>query len=218
MKELLQIQTRLNAPKDKKNKFGNFNYRSAEDILAAAKPFLAEMECTLTMDDDLVLIGDRYYIKTTVVLENKEGEKKSAHAFAREQDKVSGQVEAQITGACSSYARKYALCGLFAIDDSKADPDNDENAKGGEVLSSTSKPASMGTSKAGTPTTSKPESKGAKEKPLIQDGNALWTKAIDYCVKNNRKAADLRKSYIISDADIAKMQEIIDFQKDFVGN
>jgi len=122
MKELLIIQQKLNAPKTQFNKFGNYAYRSCEDILMAVKPLLAETECTLTCTDDIVLVGDRFYLKATYTLTNKDGKAVSATGFAREQEKVSGQIEAQITGATSSYSRKYALNALFAIDDNK-DPD-----------------------------------------------------------------------------------------------
>ncbi len=209
MKELVQIQTSLSAPKDKRNKFANYDYRSAEDILGAVKPLLKETGCTLTLTDDIVLIGDRYYIKATATLLNGAGEKEVTTGYAREAEVKKGSDDAQITGACSSYARKYALCGLFAIDDSKADPDNDDNTKRGTPEDP---------SKRKQTTASAPASKPAeKEKPLIQEGNPLWLKAIEYCTKNKRKAADLRKSYTISDADIVKMQEIIDFQRDIQG-
>ena len=122
MKELLTIQQKLNAPKNQYNSFGKYAYRSCEDILMAVKPLLAETECTLVGNDEIILVGDRFYVKATYVLTNKDGKTATASASAREQDKVTGQIEAQITGAASSYARKYALNALFAIDDNK-DPD-----------------------------------------------------------------------------------------------
>lgn len=122
MKELLTIQQKLNAPKTQFNKFGNYYYRSCEDILEALKPLLAETNCTLQIFDDIALVGDRYYVKATILLTNDKGETATSVSFAREQEKVTGQIEAQITGAASSYARKYALNALFCIDDNK-DPD-----------------------------------------------------------------------------------------------
>ena len=122
MEELFKIQQKLNAPKNQYNSFGKYAYRSCEDILMAVKPLLAETKCTLTCDDDIVLVGDRFYVKATYTLTNKDGKSVTATAFAREQDKVTGQIEAQITGAASSYCRKYALNALFCIDDNK-DPD-----------------------------------------------------------------------------------------------
>ena len=215
MKELLTIQTSLNAPKDKQNKFANYAYRSAEDILGAAKPLLMQTECTLVLTDDIVLIGDRFYVKSIATLTNKAGEKETATGFAREAEVKKGSDDAQITGACSSYARKYALCGLFAIDDSKADPDNADNTKRGTAEDPSKRRAATKTTAPATPpatTAAAPAQKKEKEKPLIQEGNDLWLKAIEYCTKNNKKAEALRRLYTISDADVAKLQEIIDFQ------
>lgn len=119
MKELNIIQTSLAAPKGQRNNFGNYNYRSCEDILAAAKPLLKEQECTLTIADDILLVGDRFYIKATATITNKEGLSVCTTAFAREEADKKGMDASQVTGAASSYARKYALCGLFAIDGEK---------------------------------------------------------------------------------------------------
>lgn len=125
--KLMQIQQKLKAPKGQHNSFGNYNYRSAEDILEAVKPLLYEQECTLTLSDDIVVVGDRFYIKTTATLTDTEG--KGDHiqvtALAREALQKKGMDDSQITGTASSYARKYALNGLFAIDDTK-DADTDE--------------------------------------------------------------------------------------------
>lgn len=128
MKELIIIQTRLNAPKNQRNKFGGFNYRSAEDILESLKPLLKETECFLNITDSIELVGDRYYIKATATITNKEGVQVSSSAFAREELTKKGMDASQITGSTSSYARKYALNGLFAIDDNK-DADTDEFKK-----------------------------------------------------------------------------------------
>ena len=127
MKELFNIQQSLKAPKDKYNSFGKYKYRSCESILEAVKPLLKENGCTLVGNDDIVLIGNVIFLKATYVLTNKEGESISATAFARHDDDKKGMDGSQITGATSSYARKYALNGLFAIDDSK-DADTEENA------------------------------------------------------------------------------------------
>lgn len=125
MKILNKIQKELKAPKAQKNTFGNYNYRSCEDILEAVKPLLED--ATLTINDEVVLIGDRYYIKATATI--KQGaESFSISAFAREPEGRKGMDEAQVTGATSSYARKYALNGLFAIDDTK-DADTMDNSK-----------------------------------------------------------------------------------------
>jgi hypothetical protein len=129
MNELSQIQHELKAPKGQFNNFGNYKYRSAEDILEAVKPLLFNYACHLTITDDIQLIGDRYYIKATATITSKDGSQ-SVTAFAREEETKKGMDGAQITGAASSYARKYALNGLFCIDDTK-DPDatNDHGKK-----------------------------------------------------------------------------------------
>lgn len=122
MKELRSIQTELNAPKNQYNAFGKYSYRSCEDILAAVKPLLAAYNCTLTLTDGIELIGDRFYVRATATLTNDTGDTAKATAYAREDEVKKGMDGAQITGAASSYARKYALNGLFCIDDVK-DPD-----------------------------------------------------------------------------------------------
>jgi len=122
---LLQIQSKLKAPKNQRNTFGNYNYRSCEDILEAVKPLLAEVGAVLTISDEMLNIGDRYYIKATVTFSSKEGSRQVT-AFAREDESRKGMDGSQITGAASSYARKYALNGMFLIDDTKdADATND---------------------------------------------------------------------------------------------
>lgn len=125
IKELITIQSKLKAPKNRYNKFGGFNYRSAEDILDAVKPLLAENECTLTLSDEVIIIGNRYYIKATATLTNKDDVTVTNAAYAREDETKKGMDGSQITGTASSYARKYALNGLFLIDDTK-DADTDE--------------------------------------------------------------------------------------------
>ena len=122
MKELRSIQTELNAPKNQYNAFGKYSYRSCEDILAAVKPLLSAYHCTLTLTDGIELIGDRFYVRATATLTNDTGDTASTTAYAREDEVKKGMDGAQITGAASSYARKYALNGLFCIDDVK-DPD-----------------------------------------------------------------------------------------------
>ena len=126
MKELFEIQQRLVSNKANFNEFGKFNYRSLENILADVKPLLNELRCTITFTDDMVLIGERYYVKSTVTLENESGEKKEAVAFAREDASRPGMSESQVTGTASSYARKYAICSLLAINEEQ-DPDGMDN-------------------------------------------------------------------------------------------
>lgn len=127
MKELIEIQSRLNAPKNLYNSFGKYKYRSAEGILEAVKPLLKELGCQLTISDEIVFLGNRFYIKATATLTNG-NEKETTSAYAREDEQKKGMDGSQITGTASSYARKYALNGLFCIDDSK-DADTDEYQK-----------------------------------------------------------------------------------------
>ena len=123
--KLLNIQNKLKAPKGQTNKFGGYNYRSCEDIFEAVKPLLKEEGLTLRTTDELVLIGDRYYIKATAILSDGKNEIQNI-AYAREEESKKGMDGSQITGASSSYARKYALNGLFLIDDVKdSDSTND---------------------------------------------------------------------------------------------
>lgn len=119
MLELLKIQTELKAPKTQFNKFGGYQYRSCEDIVEALKPLQEKYKCVVLLNDELVIIGDRYYIKATATIINEKGDKLSVSALAREPESKKGMDESQITGSSSSYARKYALNGLFAIDDTK---------------------------------------------------------------------------------------------------
>ncbi len=126
-KTLSDIQVRLVAQKNAYNKHGKYNYRNIESILESLKPLLKEHGCTVHLTDDVVFLGDRFYIKATATLTDSEGESVSTTSFAREPDKgMGGMSESQTTGSSSSYARKYALGGLFAIDDN-ADDDSINN-------------------------------------------------------------------------------------------
>lgn len=124
---LVAIQSKLKAPKGQFNSFGKYHYRSAEDILEAVKPLLAEHNVVLNMSDRVELIGTRYYVISTAKVIKGEEEIVS-EGRAREDESKKGMDGAQVTGASSSYARKYALNGLFCIDDTK-DADTDEYAK-----------------------------------------------------------------------------------------
>lgn len=144
--KLLQVQTELNAPKNRINKFGNYSYRSCEDILEAVKPILKKVGASIKLTDMISQFGDRYYVNATAFFVDIEtGEVVSSDAFAREQDDKKGMDAAQVTGTSSSYARKYALNGLLLIDDAK-DPDTDEyriesDAKAEKSQKSDKKPA-----------------------------------------------------------------------------
>ena len=124
--KLLAVQNELKAPKDKRNSFGGYNYRSCEGILEAVKPLLQEQGLMLTIKDEVVNIGDRYYVRATVLLDDISSNGEIAiTALAREEEAKKGMDASQITGTASSYARKYALNGLFMIDDTK-DADTEE--------------------------------------------------------------------------------------------
>lgn len=125
MKELIAIQSKLEAPKGQFNKFGGYSYRSAEDILKAVKPLADEQKSSITLSDEVVMVGDRIYIKSTATITNEKGEAFSTAGYAREAESKKGMDESQISGSASSYARKYALNGLLAIDDTK-DADSNE--------------------------------------------------------------------------------------------
>lgn len=118
--KLMEIQHKLKAPKNQKNNFGGYNYRSCEDILEAVKPLLYEQKCTLCINDDVLPVIDSVYVKATATITDSEtNEAVTSSAYAREQESAKGMTAPQITGSCSSYARKYALNGLFCIDDTK---------------------------------------------------------------------------------------------------
>ena len=124
--KLSSVQASIKAPKDKYNDFGKYKYRNAESILEAVKPYLASLGLYMTINDSIEQIGERYYIKATVKITDCEtSESIEVSAYAREAEKKSGMDDSQITGSTSSYARKYALNGLFLLDDTK-DADTNE--------------------------------------------------------------------------------------------
>jgi len=130
---LIQIQKELKVPKNQMNKFGNYKFRSAEDIIESAKPICHKYDCALIISDEVVLIGERIYVKASAILVKKDGGTIITTGYAREEEVKKGMDAAQITGSASSYARKYALNGLFAIDDTKdADSTNDHKDEIGD--------------------------------------------------------------------------------------
>lgn len=168
----MKIQQELHAPKNQLNKFGNYNYRSCEDILLAVKPLLAKYECVLLLSDEIKELsttynlrvtkndkngqedyaynGTRVYVEATAMLVNKSGQSISVKGLAREEPYKKGQDSSQTTGATSSYARKYALNGLFCIDDNK-DTDATNTHGKDEGKKSTQKPAATPAQKVTTP-------------------------------------------------------------------
>lgn len=127
--KLLSIQQMVNVPKDLHNDFAGFNYRSAEQILELVKPVAQASKCLITLTDEIIQVGSWNYVKATATIHDTEsGEEHSVSASAREQEAKKGMDTSQITGSTSSYARKYALSGLLALDDNK-DADSMDNSK-----------------------------------------------------------------------------------------
>ena len=127
MKKLLEIQAELKCPKGSLNKFGNYKYRSAEQILESVKPLLQKHELTLTLTDEIVQVGNKLFLKATACVFGSQGTM-SSNGFA-ELGEHKGMSSEQCTGTASSYARKYALNGLFLIDETESDPDSKDNTK-----------------------------------------------------------------------------------------
>lgn len=129
-RKLMLVQSELVAPKNQRNNFGRFNYRSSEDILEALKPLLRTNELTLVISDSIKQVGDRHYVEAECkLIDNESGESIIVTAYARESIEKKGMDLAQVTGSTSSYARKYALNGMFCIDDNK-DPDYTSKGEG----------------------------------------------------------------------------------------
>ena len=128
--KLLNIQNELKAPKNQFNKFGNYKYRNAEDILEAVKPICLKYKAVINVRDTIIQVGDRYYVEATAYITNIENPSEyiENQAYAREEESKKGMDSSQVTGATSSYARKYALNGLLCIDDTK-DTDSEEYQK-----------------------------------------------------------------------------------------
>lgn len=145
LQKLLKVQTELKAPKGQFNKFGNYKYRSCEDILEAVKPHLKKNGLVLFLTDEMVEISGRFYVKATATILDAEASDGaiansiSATAYAREEESRKGMTADQLTGACSSYARKYCLNGLFCIDDTK----DSDATKGQETESDSATEASV---------------------------------------------------------------------------
>lgn len=196
--KLLIIQSKLKAPKNQYNDFNKFYYRSAEDILEALKHLLKEVGCTLTISDEIVVVAERVYVKAIATLSDGK-DSISTTAFAREEESKKGMDAAQITGAASSYARKYALNGLFCIDDTK-DPDStnkgEQETRSSAAPKTISKPVAKPTAKPAT----KPE---AKPNDLEQA-----KKALDLC-KDNKSIDEVVKTFknLWKDEEFKKMVE-----------
>jgi len=173
--KLMQVQSKLKAPKGQTNSFGNYKYRSCEDILEAVKPLLAEVKAVLTLSDEVVEIGGRYYIKATATFTDAETDNSSISntAFAREAEDKKGMDVSQVSGTASSYARKYCLNGLFCIDDTK-DADTDEYGKQTTVKKGAGRPVETSSA----PKMSNVSSKGNSEPYTKNEGGSLMVKSL----------------------------------------
>ena len=169
--KLAKVQAELKAPKGQFNSFGKYHYRSQEDILEAVKPILSRQGMTINLTDDIALVGERYYVKSTATVSDGT-DTISVTAFAREPSEKKGMDESQITGTASSYARKYALNGLFAIDDTK-DSDTEEQPK---------------------PTIEKREATPAPKQPTNKLDEALIKEASSLKIDLNKVATYLKKN------------------------
>lgn len=201
--KLISIQKELKVPKLQRNTFGNYNYRNCEDILEAVKPLLAKYECVLTLSDSIEAIGTRYYVKATAKITDGK-DSIEVTAYAREAETKKGMDDSQITGSTSSYARKYALNGLFAIDDTK-DADTDEYTK-----KTTSTPQKA-TSQAEKPITKEPEPGKPKPKVIHVDGTTKLLTQSGYVSIATIDKEKLRKMYdsgFYKDAD-AEIEKVL---------
>ena len=180
MCKLIEIQHRLKAPKGQYNSFGKYKYRSCEDILEAVKPILNDVGCFLTLSDEIQLVGDRYYIKATARLQGPDTDV-TCTAYAREDLDKKGMDGSQITGTASSYARKYALNGLFCIDDTK-DADTDEYAN---------------QNKKPSPALSAPKS----SKEMMHQNHPKWQAMLDSILAGKTTLEKVKEKYSFPDAD-----------------
>lgn len=194
MAKLVQIQAELKAPKSQYNSFAKYNYRSCEDITEAAKPICAKYGCALTLNDTVLFIGARYYIQAEARLTDGEtGEFVSVTANAREEDSKKGYDASQLTGATSSYARKYALSGLFALDDTKDSDFTNTGDKG---------------KKSDTPTYEAPPKPAAPPKtdgPMIGSGQTPTAAPVEYkCAMCGKPitAVTLKSGQVLSAAEV----------------
>lgn len=181
--KLMTVQLSLKAPKNQFNSFGKYHYRSCEDILEGLKPCLKEVKAAVTIDDEIVEIGGRIYVKASAHFHDAEtGEMVNNTAYAREEDVKAGMSLAQITGATSSYARKYALNGLFMIDDNK-DADTDENKVESDAKSKKKNPTEKEMKAVETQNVSEAKINALKKK-AESDGVSIVT-ILDKCNKPN---------------------------------
>ena len=172
--KIIAIQSELKAPKNQFNSFGKYKYRSCEDILEGVKPLLKKYNLMQTIEDNIIQIGERYYIAAKVIVIG-DGTEHSVTAFAREPENKKGMDESQITGTASSYARKYALNGMWLIDDTK-DADTDEH-----------------------------QQQKDRKKPVMNSKNERWEPAVHSLAKGEVTIDKIKKKFTLSDRDAEKM-------------
>ena len=204
--KLSVIQSTLKAPKDLRNNFGNYNYRSAESILEAVKPILATNDCYINVSDELIYLGDRFYVKATAKITDFTGDSVQSTALAREEESKKGMDGAQVTGAASSYARKYALNGLLAIDDTK---DADATNTHDKETTTTAKPVEKVTPTKPTVTTITPNS-GAMQPNTNFDKKEVDTAKVKALEMFNALDKPTVLKYLIKDAKM-RYTKIEDF-------
>lgn len=207
MEVLQKIQTELKAPKGQYNKFGNYKYRSCEDILEAVKPILAKYNAIITLSDDIASIDGRFYVKATARMIAESKIVAEVSAFAREPEDKKGMDASQITGTASSYARKYALNGLLLIDDTKDEDSNElrEEKEAKEEQKAVTSPPQKKNSKAPAPPKDvnedvKPEAEMTKPTDVITPAHVSAVRA--------RMKAAAEKGKNLAEEDLCKMLKI----------
>ena len=194
--KLIEVQKELKAPKGQYNNFGRYKYRSAEDILEAVKPLLHKRGLLQVITDDVISVGERIYIKATAsIYDSVSYETISNSAFARESETKKGMDDSQITGTASSYARKYALNGLYAIDDTKDADSNEYNAQNG------ANSGGNGRSQLSTPLIQKPT-----KNELLKLFNEVKTNGIDEATLKAEMLIRFADSDVKSTSDLTKSQ------------
>ena len=209
---LQAIQTELKAPKGQFNKFGNYKYRSCEDILEAVKPILAKYGATIIITDDIEVRGDRYYVRATAVLRVGDVVLGTTQAFAREPEEKKGMDSSQITGTASSYARKYALNGLLLIDDTKDEDSNElheEKAAKEEQKAITSQPQRRVSNKDKNPKA--PEGEVKPEEEMTKTTDIITPAHVKAVRARISKAAEKGKN--LDEPALCKMLKIESFEQ-----
>ena len=209
---ILKIQEELKAPKNQRNNFGNYNYRSAEDIIEAVKPIAHKYGYYLNITDEVIEVGGRIYVKATAALiPDEKGTIQQSIGWAREEETKKGMDGAQITGAASSYARKYALNGLLAIDDTK-DADA-TNTHGKDFVIKDSSPSIKidvsGSVGMATAQPSKQIPVASDTKPWLNENNPNWSAIVNAIKTGQRTMTQLRDNFKVSKAVEAKLTAAI---------